>query len=363
MSDAGLANTRVYARVPHMIAEQKLTSILAHFALGAVRKIEPIASGIINNTYRVHTENEVYILQRLGSIFTAKTALDSMHVAQHLEAQGLPTPIYRTTASGTPYVIDEEDRVWRVMTAVDGETYDVMPDVSYAREAGRVLASFHHAMKDFDPKKLSSPLRLHQTPQIIAAFHERLPQILTHATSEAERERYHSIVPLLEAHSIDPTLDETIVHGDPKISNIMFKNSKAICMIDLDTCMRHSSLVDIGDALRSWCRLSEEDNTESYFSLDAFREAMRGYLTERPLPAALYPAICRSGIMITLELAARFANDIVDDSYFGWNYTKFTSRREHNRVRVETMVAYAQDTIAHLEAMQRVLSDENLGQS
>ncbi len=346
-----------------MIAEQKLTSILEHFAIGSIHKIEPIASGIINNTYRVLTEDGQYILQRLGAIFTAGTALDSMHVAQHLAAQNLPTPVYRTTANGEPYTVDEEGRVWRVMTAVDGETFDVMPDISYAREAGRILATFHQAMKDFDPSGLHSPLRLHQTPQILAALRQRLPEILTHATSDEERQRFESIAPLLEEYTIDPTLDVTVVHGDPKISNIMFKDGKGVCMIDLDTCMRHSSLVDIGDALRSWCRLSEEDNTQGYFSIDAFREAMQGYLAQRPLPASLYPAITRSGIMITLELAARFANDIVDDSYFGWDSTKFASRREHNRVRVETLIAYAHDTIAHLAEMQTVLSDESLVQS
>lgn len=346
-----------------MIAEQKLTSILEQFGISEVQSMEPITSGIINNTYRVITTTESFILQRLGAIFTNATALDSMHVAQHLTVQNLPTPEYRTTEAGVPYVVDEAGRVWRVMTAIDGETFDVMPDISYAREAGRILATFHQAMKDFDATKLASPLRLHQTPDILAVYTARLPQLLAFSTSDEERERYESIAPLLEAYTLDPTLDVTVVHGDPKISNIMFKDGKGVCMIDLDTCMRHSSLVDIGDALRSWCRLSEEDNTNGYFSLDAFREAMRGYLKQRPLPESLYPAIARSGIMITLELAARFANDMVDDSYFGWDNTKFASRRDHNRVRVETLVAYAHDTIAHLEEMQKVLSDESLVQS
>lgn len=346
-----------------MIAEQKLTQIIAQFDIREVTKIELIPSGLINNTYRVTTPVGQFILQRLGAIFTPDTAVDSMHVAQHLAAQALPTPIYKTTASNIPYVIDEESRVWRAMSAIDGETFDVMPDTSYAREAGRVLASFHQAMKDFDPAGLHSPLRLHQTPQILTSYKERLPHILPYAQSENERTCYESLASLLEAYLLDPTLDVTVVHGDPKISNVMFKNGKAVCMIDLDTCMRHSSLVDIGDALRSWCMQSTEGAMDATFSLDSFREAMHGYMSVRPLPQSLQSAIVKSGIMITLELAARFANDIVDDNYFGWDSTRFASRRDHNRARVQTLVAYAHDTISYLPAMQSILSDENQVQS
>lgn len=345
-----------------MIAEQKLTSILEQFSITGVTDIAPVASGIINNTYRVTTPHGQYILQRLGAIFTAATAVDSMRVAEHLASQHLPTPIYQMTPAGVPYVLDDESRVWRVMSAIEGETFDTMPDPSYAREAGRVLATFHQAMKDFDPAGLNSPLRLHQTSAILKAFQERLPAILSCAQTDAERECYTSIPGLLEAYSVDPSLDVTVVHGDPKISNVMFKDGKAICMIDLDTCMRHSSLVDIGDALRSWCMRSAEDAMDATFSIDIFREAIRGYVSVRPLPHTLQEAIAKSGIMITLELAARFANDIVDDNYFGWNNTKFASRRDHNRVRVQTLVAYAHDTIAQLTAMQSILSDENLVQ-
>lgn len=345
-----------------MIAEQKLTSILEQFSITGVTAIAPIASGIINNTYRVTTPDGQFILQRLGAIFTAATAVDSMRVAEHLVSQQLPTPIYQMTPAGVPYVIDEESRVWRVMSAIEGETFDTMPDASYAREAGRVLATFHQAMKDFDPAGLNSPLRLHQTADILAAYRERLPAILAFAESDAERACYESIPALLESYTIDPSLDVTVVHGDPKISNVMFKDGKAICMIDLDTCMRHSSLVDIGDALRSWCMRSAEDTMDATFSIEVFREAIRGYVSVRPLPHTLQEAIAKSGVMITLELAARFANDIVDDSYFGWNNTKFASRRNHNRVRVQTLVAYAHDTITHLTEMQNILSDESLVQ-
>jgi hypothetical protein len=36
---------------------------------------------------------------------------------------------------------------------------------------------------------------------------------------------------------------------------------------------------------------------------------------------------------VCVELAARFAVDVFEDRYFGWDATKFPSRRAHNLVR------------------------------
>jgi hypothetical protein len=35
-----------------------------------------------------------------------------------------------------------------------------------------------------------------------------------------------------------------------------------------------------------------------------------------------------------LGLAARFLNDYVDDSYFGWDKSRYKNRRAHNKARV-----------------------------
>ena len=49
----------------------------------------------------------------------------------------------------------------------------------------------------------------------------------------------------------------------------MFSGETAVGMIDLDTCNRHTLLVDLGDAIRSWCRNGYEDEVQQ-FHLDRF---------------------------------------------------------------------------------------------
>ena len=47
-------------------------------------------------------------------------------------------------------------------------------------------------------------------------------------------------------------------------------------MIDLDTCNRHTVLVDLGDAIRSWCRDGYEDEVQR-FHIDRFEGILQGY--------------------------------------------------------------------------------------
>ena len=46
--------------------------------------------------------------------------------------------------------------------------------------------------------------------------------------------------------------------------------------------------------------------------------------------------------VIALELSARFCADVFQDSYFGWDSTRYASRRAHNLVRAQSQVSLAE---------------------
>jgi Ser/Thr protein kinase RdoA (MazF antagonist) len=136
------------------------------------------------------------------------------------------------------------------------------------------------------------------------------------------------------------------VHGDPKISNVLFEGDRAVALLDLDTCTRHSVLVDLGDAVRSWCRDGGEDERQR-FHLDRFDAILRGYAAlGPPLESAERAHLGRAGRMITLELASRFLRDALEDEYFAWDETRYADRRAHNRARGRAMLYLAQDMAA-----------------
>ena len=58
-------------------------------------------------------------------------------------------------------------------------------------------------------------------------------------------------------------LPERIIHGDLKLNNIRFDETgnKAIAIVDLDTLGVSKIVIDIGDAIRSWCHKLMEEKT------------------------------------------------------------------------------------------------------
>jgi Ser/Thr protein kinase RdoA (MazF antagonist) len=137
-----------------------------------------------------------------------------------------------------------------------------------------------------------------------------------------------------------------VLHGDPKLSNLLFQPRdplRARCMIDLDTLGRGFLAYELGDALRSWTNRAGEDQLEADLDPGALRAILAGYA--RACPAELPSAEIASGIdgleTVSLELASRFAADAILDSYFGWDATRFPSRRAHNLVRARGQLSLA----------------------
>jgi hypothetical protein len=141
-----------------------------------------------------------------------------------------------------------------------------------------------------------------------------------------------------------------VVHGDPKISNIVFSSQgdEAVCMLDLDTLGEMALPFELGDAMRSWCSVSTEDDPAGWFCAERFAAAVHGYAgvaagwwldAER---AAVLPATAT----IQVELAARFCADGLNESYFGWNPSAFPSRGEHNLARARGQLALHRSLLA-----------------
>jgi hypothetical protein len=114
-------------------------------------------------------------------------------------------------------------------------------------------------------------------------------------------------------------------------------------MVDLDTLQRGTLDVELGDAMRSWCNPLAEHTADGRFDLPLFEAAMRGYAEgapdEGPSDAewgSIVPTIER----IALELAARFAQDALAESYFGFD-PRWGGRGEHNLLRARGQAGLA----------------------
>jgi len=334
-------------------------ALLARFGLAA-EPVRPAASGLINATWHVRSlDGEPRVLQRVNPIFPGAVNRTIDVVTRHLARQGLPTPLLVPAPSGELW-LEEDGAVWRVLTEIAGTTYDAAETPRRAAEAGRVLGRFHRAVSDLDYVPAAARLGVHDTARHVRTLREAL------AGAEGHRD-YAAIAPLaaevLERAAELPPLPQTrerLVHGDPKISNIVFERGtdRGICLIDLDTIARMPVALELGDALRSWCNPATEDARAASFSEELFAAAIEGYAEEAAgiLERDEMRAIPVATLTIATELAARFCTDAIREQYFAWDPSRYASASEHNRARARGQLALARDVAAALPRLDAIVA-------
>lgn len=325
--------------------------VLDRFGLGAVTAVEPVDSGLMHGTWFVTAAAGAFVLQRLHpKLATAEIAADYAAVTAHLAARGLRAPRLVPDATGAPVTAGADGTWWRLTTRVPGHTRARVTSPGEAEQGARALGRFHRAMADL-PHTFASQHPLHDTAAHLAGLRAAAARPDLQGFQAEIADAIAFLLQVLPGLLLAEDLPRRVVHGDPKISNVMFEGEVAVGLIDLDTCNRHSVLVDLGDAVRSWCRDGAEDETES-FHLDRFEAVLRGYAAEGlALTAAEVAGLAGAGRLITLELAARFARDALEDEYFGYDARRYPDRRSHNRARTRAMLHLAADMQRQAEAM------------
>lgn len=301
---------------------------------------------LINLTFRVdRTGAEPLILQRLHPVFGETVNVDIEAVTTHLARRGLETPRLIRTLDGKLWVNEAppSKRVWRALSLVEGQTQHSSEDAGQLGSAARLLARFHGALCDLD-HDFVHVRPLHDTAHHLDNLRAALASERGRDDTPA-RELAEEILRQSSAIRIDfAEYPQRAIHGDPKLSNVMFDARdprEARCMIDLDTVSRGYLAYELGDALRSWCNAAGEDTVSPRVNETTFRAVFAGYGSERP--RAIEPEEVLSAIdgleTVSLELASRFAADAILDTYFGWDPSRFASRREHNMVRARGQLA------------------------
>jgi Phosphotransferase enzyme family len=314
-----------------------------------VTDIRSFGSGNINDTFLVKLESltvKPFILQRINTrVFRQpQLVMQNMRICtEHMRSRLQSTPCVRRwevpriflTENGQDHYIDTDGSFWRAMSAIENaESFDTLTDAKRATEVGYGLGNFHDLVSDLPPEKLADTLEgFHITPHYLQKYEAVLEQNTPHITPETQycmqfiRDRTQWSHVLENAKS-NGKLPLRLMHGDPKINNVLFDKDtgKAVSVIDLDTVKPGLIHYDIGDCLRSGCNPAgeEPENLDLVrFETDLCREILQGYfsvarsfLTENDY-AYLYDAIR----LIAFELGLRFFSDYVAGNiYFKVTY-------------------------------------------
>lgn len=326
-----------------MLAPEVPATVLRAWNL-ADATLSPLGSGLINRTWQVAAGPVRYVLQQLHPVFPPEINDDIRVVTAHLRQQGLLAPELLATTDDRLWV-EEGGQVFRLMTHIDGVSRDRLASAAEAREAGTLLAQLHRALAGLDHEFRNRRLGVHDTARHLAVLRQALVDHAEHPDFAVIQPLATEILGLAAALPPLPVVADRIVHGDPKINNLLFDavTGRALCFIDLDTLGRMPLPLELGDAFRSWCNPAGEDNRQSAFALDLFTAAVDGYAEAAAgwINAAEAEAIVAGTLTIYVELAARFCADALRECYFGWDATRFPSRSAHNQVRAASQLTAA----------------------
>src|ERR687887_2642363 len=313
--------------------------MVQHFSLPAVRTVTPVGRGLLHATYRVVTVGGDFVAQRLHVAIPDK-AIDDMHrVTAYLVSCGLQVPSLVLARDGMPFARDPNGGRWRVYPWLPGHVVESLPDPAMAREAGHLVGLLHKHLAAFDYIPQGSIPHFHDTAFVLTELqgvYTRLPDEVRGIADDIL-----ATLPSLIVADEPPQL----IHGDLKISNLIFDDlGHAVGIIDFDTILRHARAIDLGDAFRSWCNRTAEDDPDATFDVAFFEAAASGYAQGLGMPSGPQERArhLRATKQITLELAARFLIDVVHDTYFGFDSARYPHRRAHNVARARGQYHLAQ---------------------
>jgi len=330
--------------------------VLAAYDVGTARSSKLISSGLIHQTYQIRTQKGTYILQRLHPILSSPgIAEDFLAVTRFLKSKRFPAPACVLNRQGEVLTEDGE-HVWRMQTFIAGKTHHEAKSPAMAREAGMIFAKLHKTLDKIDHSFKSDKI-LHETEKCYAALQEAVKKNYGTGLIDDVAAEVEFVAKELPKLFLPPNVPTRVIHGDPKISNILFDaKGKAAAVVDLDTCNRRPILVELGDAFRSWCG-KKEDDPKNPFRLDIFKAAWqgyakgaKGYLT--PRERKLVPQAIGT---ITLELASRFLVDYFNDNYFGWDSKRYKTRRAHNLARARGQIALYKDLQSKMKEVKKIV--------
>lgn len=296
----------------------------------------PLSGGLINDTYCVEGGREPWVLQRLNPGVFPDASSVMANVRQLLdharrevsESSGLTLPDIHSTLTGEDFMVDGDGVLWRGLSLIrDARNLRAIRQREEAVEVGRALGWFHRMTESLPFGSLKDTLPgFHETPRYLRLWDQALA--LEGASFSLESallefiEVRREAAGELEAARASGALKLRVMHGDPKLDNVLFSQSeiRAISLIDLDTVKPGLIHYDLGDCLRSCCNASGEiGHTKVCFDAEIFTAVLEGYFTEAAssLTRADLDHIYIATWLLPYELGIRFLTDhLKGDRYF-----------------------------------------------
>lgn len=292
--------------------------------LGTLTGAKKLDSGLVNQTWLCQTATAQYIVQKKAKPFDIQLY---QHLFVHLHAHDVAIPrLFMPQASR-----QSSDSMF-VFSYTQNNAPDVCDPLTYLT-AGSLLAKTHVALRSFTYPFESAIPHFHDARFYAQKLREVFPAENREATISGDVTYLQKR--LRDSSDFMGVLQQPI-HGDPKLANILFTDNTAQMLIDWEACMRGSIYFDIGDALRSWCKTSQN----SPATYDTFIEQLflRGYASVAHSTPLERPLVHKAVSGLIAELSTRYLIDSVEGTYF--SYPCGVDTKAENLIRAKKGIAY-----------------------
>ncbi|WP_020571353.1 phosphotransferase enzyme family protein [Neolewinella persica] len=340
--------------------------IVSRFRLsGPAIDVSPFGSGHINASFRVKTEEDEYLLQRVNHlVFPDIAALsDNIQlVTDHLrkkimkasgEAGRQQTLQLIPTLEGRWWLKDQEGAYWRVFEFLSGlVSYDVVETPEQAYAGARSYGYFLRFLDDFPAKQIVPVLPdFHNIVSRLKAFEVARTQVqgkLKNRVLQCQPEIKRVLALANDMTAIQRVwergvLKTRVTHNDTKFNNVLLTPAgEGLAVVDLDTVMPGIVHFDYGDGIRTAAATAAEDEPDLHLigvDREKYTAFTEGYLsvTRDYLSEAELHYLPQSGALLAYIMAVRFLTDYFNgDVYYGIKYA------EHNLVRGRNQLKLAE---------------------
>ncbi len=304
----------------------EIKKVLQYYDIDSISEIEVLKSGRINKTYYVkNIHDDEFIVQTLHKMWGKNLMEDINVVTTYLSKKGWDCPqLLKSRQEDVFYELN--GNLWRIYTYVKGDSFSQWrTDKNLHKDIGSALGLLHRDLRllDYRPR------------HILEGFHkkdfyiQKAISIGKHKYSRRLQNIFDDTIANMEKYGSSFSKKRQIIHGDPRIENILFtEKSPHFIFLDYDTLMTGSVYTDIGDCLRSLLLVSDNSDfkkiiTEFIIGYNAVNKENK-VMNSKTICAIKY---------LTLELCLRFIIDSVEKCYFSWDGKKYKSQQSYCEAR------------------------------
>ena len=279
----------------------------AGFTRGKTLSVRLLSGGNINESFLIETGEERYVLQRLQKDMDLEKLEHNYRLySAVLKRRGWAYPVWLKNCDGSYFYTDCDGGTWRAYAYINADimTPPLSTETLYA--CGRGLAEMHAILRELPEQPKAVYPHLHD----LKRYYDNYLRLLS--GGELCRENRDPDLEKIIGEKINEMLSvqpsaSSIIHGDPKLQNILFRDGAVIGFLDMDTVMVGSLAEDVADCVRSCCV------ENGRFSASAAKRLLEGYQSAAPQDTVEDVKLKLPGVFnkINFELGLRYYTDAV----------------------------------------------------